>query len=150
MSEDASNEWQYRNFDCRLRVLDLPTGTRYLGFVRVGDTWTEVVERKDSTETDAMDAVEDFVDELIEDALEDVVDDTPEIDLPQIPEEDYPTIPDPGDYPNDPYGPRWRIGNVTTEEDCSWCETLRQTTWVGDEPPTCPMHSDTDGPITWQ
>lgn len=106
-------EWEYRNFLCRVyRLGDI----KVLGYVRVGDEWTQVIETEDMT-TDVLNKVESEVDQIIMNALgdgttdydwtlDDPIDPQPNID--PINPGPGPIDPNPDDDPLPPgphYGP---------------------------------------------
>lgn len=71
--------WEYRNFKCALYRLHLPDDSRWIGYVRVGDEWTEAIDchgTDSSDEPEQMrDRVEDKVDWIIRDALREEMND---------------------------------------------------------------------------
>lgn len=88
---EPAREWEYRNFLCRIYQLGQ---IKVIGYVRVGDQWTQVTET-DNVEDDVKTTIERKVDSIIRDAI---TDDDP-LDLP---------ISDPGIDPNpgiDPIDP---------------------------------------------
>lgn len=112
-SEPAA-EWEYRNMKCRVyRLGDIKT----LGYVRIGDEWTQVLETDDTSEN-VLDRVEDEVDDIIEAAIEEVLDEAdntwpfddpinPNPGVDPIDPNPNPIDPNPG--PDDPFdpGPTW-------------------------------------------
>lgn len=86
---EPAREWEYRNFLCRLYRLG---GIKLLGYVRVGDEWTQVLETENFLD-DKESKVENEVDRIIRKAIRDEAD---KIDFPF----DDPVDPNPGINPN--------------------------------------------------
>jgi len=88
---EPAREWEYRNFLCRLyRLGDI----KILGYVRVGDEWTQAVETERMT-ADVANDVESEVDRIIREAIRE---ETNKLDFPF----DDPIDPNPGIDPIDP------------------------------------------------
>lgn len=88
---EPAREWEYRNFLCRLyRLGDI----KILGYVRVGDEWTQVIETENFID-DKESQVEHEVDRIIREAIRDEAN---KLDFPF----DDPVDPNPGIDPIDP------------------------------------------------
>lgn len=137
MTDDMNYEsepveyWEYRNFTCALYCLRVPDDSRWIGYVQVGDEWTEVLDRTGTDPTDdperMRERVEDEVDSIIRKAIRDEAN---QLDWPfDDPVDPNPGIdpidpnPNPNPYPpdDDPFdpGPTWgfyQTGGVVTVE----------------------------------
>lgn len=69
MKQAPHKEWTYREIECQLYKHQKPDGFQWVGYVKVGDEWHEVIDRAIEEESKAVSLVEKNVDKLIRKAL---------------------------------------------------------------------------------
>lgn len=61
--------WHYREVPCKLYCIDVPDDERWLGYAKMGDEWTEVLDETDIDQSSAKSKVERRVNMMLMAAL---------------------------------------------------------------------------------